>query len=183
VIPRVKIDVAQNVNLGLLVGPGSGTAEYPAWLGIQRDYNSGIYREASWENAFGVIEAEFRALVAISEAAADADQFDNLAYEEFEMEAPLELGVMGLCIALNAAGCVTAYSCRGHPGPRNYPQVLLAADAGRAADLVELCRETGCGIENFEQSGLAIFAPSILEFIDLAAAICRERDHFPTRVF
>lgn len=182
-IPRCSIAVEQDVDFSRLVAPGPATAAYPAWLGTQRDYDPSVYGAASWDAAQRAAGEETRALQGIAAGARDPDHFDELAYEQFELERPLELGVSGLCIALNAAGCVTAFSCRGHPRLREYPQVLLASDEWRAKVLAEHCRAEGCGIDNFEQTGLVIFAPSVLEFVELASALCADRERFPPRAW
>lgn len=118
----------------LVLAPSS----IPGWLGIQREYDPNFYRRASWERAQEALREEREILATVSAAAGDEREFEELAYERFDKEAPfsgyLELGVTALCIALNAAGCVTASSCRGHAGgPQELPQVLLACDSDRTS--------------------------------------------------
>ena len=131
-IPRQDIDAVQDLDVEALHPPGLGTAEYPAWLGVQRDYDPDFYGACTWPAAQRALNDERAALCQITAEAADEATFDELAYEHFEVDAPsrgdLELGVTALSIALNAAGCVTASSCRGHPGgPLHYRKSCLLA--------------------------------------------------------
>lgn len=182
-IPRQDIDVVQDLKVEALHTPGPGTVGYPAWLGTQRDYDAEFYGGCTWLAAQQALDDERAALSQITADAADEAAFDELAYEDFEVDAPsrgyLELGVTALCIALNAAGCVTASSCRGHPGgPLQPPQVLLACDRTRGLLLSKLCRAAGCGISNFETTGAVIYAPSVGEFTELAQVLLDNRLRF-----
>jgi hypothetical protein len=183
VIPQADIEIQVDVNLDLLRAPGRGTVEYPSWLGTQRDYNPEFYDEATWELAEEALAEERRALRQVDAQAGSEGEFDELAFEEFDAEAPLmgylELGVSALCIALNTAGLVTASSCRGHAeSARDLPQLLLACDRQRAKILMLLAEQAGCGLENFEATGLALYAASIADFLELAEAVLAERSRF-----
>lgn len=182
-IPRADIEVRHQVDLAALREPGRETVDYPGWLGTQRDYDPELYDSATWEFASEALTDERSALDEVVAEARDEHEFDELAYQRFDAEAPLigylELGVSALCLALNAAGCVTASSCRGHPeSPRELPQVLLCCDQARGELLLVLARRTSCGIENFERSGLVIYAASVAELLRLAEAVLESRDRF-----
>ena len=61
----------------------------------------------------------------------------------------LEVGVSGLCHALSALGCLTAASCRAHPGPHSWtecPVVLFRAETWRVELLADLISAEGCGL-------------------------------------
>ncbi len=123
-------------------------------------------------------------LASVDHQARSAEEFDALAYEEFEEEGAMlgyfDLGVTGLVKALNAAGCVTAFSCRGHPGSarEQHPQVLLTCDAARAELLAMLAARANCGVENFCGTGLAVYAASVSEMLQLGELVVEARDRF-----
>lgn len=181
-IPRVSVDVFQDLDLDALRSPGRETVDYPGWLGTQRDYDSTFYDVATWELAEQALADERQILEAIDKQARDGDEFEDLASELFDFEAPflgyLELGVSALSIGLNAAGCVTASSCRGHVGRNDLPQVLLSCDRARGELLLELARRTSCGIQNCELEGLAVYAPSVCELLALAAEVIGGQERF-----
>lgn len=182
-IPRTDIEIRQEVDLDALREPGRETVEYPGWLGTQRDYYAGFYDEAAWELAEEALNDERVALERVAAEANDEQEFDDLADQRFDAEAPLmgylELGVTALCIALNAAGYVTASSCRGHPGtPRDLPQILLSCDRPRGQLLLELARRAGCGIQNFERTGLVVYAASVADFLALAELVLASAERF-----
>jgi hypothetical protein len=182
-IPRLDIEAEIDVDLDTIHPPGRGTVEYPGWLGTQRDYSPEFYDEASWELAVEAIADERDALAKVGRKATNEEEFDELAFQEFDAEAPLmgylELGTSGLCTALCAAGFVTAYSCRGHsPEPPGLPQILLSCDRPRAEALAQLAEKAGCGLQNFQGTGLALYAASVSDFLDLAEAVVAERARF-----
>ena len=182
-IPRADIEIRQQVDLAALHAPGRTTVDYPSWLGIQRDYDPGLYDEATWESAAGALGNERSVLETLAAEARGEDEFEELAYQHFEEEAALygylELGVSGLCIGLNAAGCVTASSCRGHANmPNPLPQVILSCDQPRAELLVDLARKTGCGIENFERTGIVVYAASVADLLRLGELVLESRERF-----
>jgi hypothetical protein len=182
-IPRLDIEAEIDIDLGAIHPPGRGTVEYPGWLGTQRDYSPEFYDEASWELAEQAIADERDALSKVEQQSTSEQEFDELAFQEFDAEAPLmgylELGTSGLCIALCAAGFVTAYSCRGHsPEPPGLPQVLLSCDQPRAEALTRLAEKAACGLQNFQSTGLALYAASIADFLELAEAAVAERARF-----
>jgi hypothetical protein len=178
-IPRA----VQQLDIASLREPGRETVEYPYWLGTQRDYDDGFYDEATWELAADALRDERATLDTVAAEARDEDEFEELAYEHSDEEAALsgylELGVTGLCIALNAAGGVTASSCRGHSdSPCDLPQVILACDKSRGEVLLDLARQAGCGIENFGTTGLVLYAASVGELLRLGELVLESRERF-----
>lgn len=182
-IPRADVEIRQQVDLTALHEPGRKTVDYPYWLGTQRDYDSGLYDDATWDFAASALSDERSVLELVAAEARDEDEYEELAYEHFDEEAALsgylELGVTGLCLGLNAGGCVTASSCRGHANaPRDLPQVILSCAPARAELLLDLARRAGCGIENFERTGLVLYAASVDELLRLAELVLESRERF-----
>ncbi len=84
-----------------------------------------------------------------------------------------------LVYALNAAGCVTASSCRGHPGlGSEIPWVLFAGSADRVALIADLGRRAGVLLDNMDGGGVAALAPSVREMVSLSEAILAEAASF-----
>lgn len=122
-----------------------------------------------------------------SQRAADADNaeaFDELAKDE-ETEATLwdpdegpatapDLGMFAVCLALCAAGCATAASCRGHPGADAWSRklvILFTADVARARLVEEIARAIGCGLATTDNAKLSLRA------VDRGDARVRGADH------
>ena len=97
----------------------------------------------------------------------------------------LELGIEAACIALCAAGCATAISCRGHEYDgawTNCPSVISSADARRAATVEEIARATGCGLISNDSDDVELWAPSVEEvwqFTEQRLARRNELDALP----
>jgi hypothetical protein len=164
------------IDLAAVQAPDRETIAYPNWLGTQRSYDSSFHEEADWERASELLQEEREALARVDGLAEDWESFDEIAYEEYEAEGSLygllELGVTGLVYTLNAAGCVTASSCRGHPGKGSgIAWVMFAGSAERVGLISDLAGASGASIDNMEPGGIAILAPSVVETIELASRI------------
>jgi hypothetical protein len=172
----VEVGPVGEIDLAKVQAPDRETVAYPNWLGIQRSYDSSFHEEADWGRASELLQEERDALTRVDGLAKDWEAFDELAYEEYEAEGSLygllELGVTGLVYALNAPGCVTASSCRGHPGRESgIAWVLFAGSAQRVELIANLALASGASIDNMELGGIAILAPSVVEMIELAGQI------------
>jgi hypothetical protein len=183
VIPRFELSPIQGFNLGLILTPPREWIEYPVWLGVQRDYYPGLHAEADWVRVEELVPEERGALRRVDATAQTPQQFDALAFDEYEAEGSvyglLELGVTSLVYALNASGCVSASSCRGHPGRGpEVPWVLFAGTADRVALVNDLAVKAGPQLANMDGGGVALMAPSVTEMLALAEAINEEAGTF-----
>lgn len=182
-IPRGKVGPLLTIDLGEVVAPDRDWIEYPTWLGTQRDYDPDLHAEADWDRVAGLLEEERAVLAEVDAGAEDREEFDELAFEAYEAEGSLygllELGVTSLVYALNAAGCVSASSCRGHPGQGSeLPWVLFAGSADRVALIGELGDRVGAPLDNMDGGGVAILGPSVVETVALAEAILQNAPSF-----
>ena len=182
-IPRTDIEIRQEVDLAAVHEPGREAVDYPYWLGTQRDYDPGFYDDATWQLAEAALRDEWSVLESVLRRrrtrTSSMSSPTSTSTIEAALSGYLELGVTGLCIGLNAGGCVTASSCRGHvDSPRELPQVIFSCDRMKAELLVVLAREAGCGIENFEKTGLVLYAASIVELLGLGGLVLEHRGRF-----
>lgn len=182
-IPRVELEPIGPIDLGAVAGACRDWIEYPNWLGIQRDYNPELHAEATWDRVSELIDEERDILARVDTASRDWTEFDEAAYEQYEAEGSLygllELGVTSLVYALNAAGCVTASSCRGHPGQGSgRPWVLFAASPERVQRIARLAFRAGVAIDNMDGGGVALLAPSVAETLALADRMLLEARFF-----
>ena len=203
-IPRyaIEVDSLLPVEAGYWM-PSLEELEEADQLG---DFHDAWLIETDAVEALAVIEAESEAVQYIDARATNPLEFDNLADQiEFEQpdvpsdEAPdffsassrpwhgvegLELGVAGISYALNAIGAITATSCRAHAAMhRNwseYPVVLFAIDAQRAALLQPLAEHTRCGFEigDGRPQFLALYAATITDLMALARRIIDHASEF-----
>jgi hypothetical protein len=189
VIPRAEIDVQWDVEYRKLRAPSSDDLEYSAFG--TREFAGVLVVAATWEEAEEWLARERETLAGIAAQAADDAEFDALAREEegaLALDDPEEgfvaapdLGMFAACLALCAAGCATAASCRGHPGPNtwaSYPTILFTADRRRARIVEELARQAGCGLVSTGDGRLDLRAPSIEEVLQLAEALIERRAQF-----
>jgi hypothetical protein len=182
-IPRAQAGPVSEIDLAAVEAPDRETIAYPNWLGIQRSYDPSLHAEANWKRAAELLEEEHEALARVDGLAEDWESFDEIAYDEYETEGPLygllELRVTGLVYALNAAGCVTASSCRGHPGQGSgMAWVMFAASTERASLIASLAPVAGASIDNMEPGGIVILAPSVTEMMELARRILAAANAF-----
>jgi hypothetical protein len=95
----------------------------------------------------------------------------------------LEIGVAGLTYTLSTVGFRTAASCRAHEGANSwseFPVVLFGAHKWRAVHLAELAQGAGCGIGQ-DRDMLSVYAPSILNLMNLADAVLTKRVSFRSK--
>jgi hypothetical protein len=128
-----------------------------------------------------------------SQRAADADNaeaFDELAKDE-ETEATLwdpdegpatapDLGIFALCLALCAAGCATAASCRGHPGADAWSRklvILFTADSPARA-WSRRSRARSAAVSPPPTTPSWAYAQSIEEMLAFAARTIERRTDF-----
>jgi hypothetical protein len=188
VIPRADIDVRWDINYASLraaspleIENGFGTRQYSAELVVY----------ASWEEAIDRLAEERESVVRIAAASPDADTFDELAREEEgepvfdeilgDLVSGPDVGMESACLALCAAGCVTAASCRGHPGEHAwapFPTIFLAVDNDRALVLDGIARIAGCGLANASDGKLELWAPSLEEMMQFTELVIAHRDVF-----
>lgn len=153
------------------------------FLGENREFDGSLVR-ASLPQAEEALVLEEELL--LEAASSDShDEFEDImsGYEgdtDLEPLRRLDAGVAGLVLALNAAGAVTATSCRGHgpnaqPG-REYPHVALYCSAPLAETLGALAKGTRCGFSAGrradEDGALAlIWAQSVADTLALGRAL------------
>lgn len=195
-IPRHEVEIDPTI-------PSTATFWTPTADELEEDGAPGDFHnteliETDIDEAEAIIEAEVEAVAYVDARSSTAHEFDELASAiEFEVpdapsdEAPdffegdswyglngLEIGVAGLVYALNAAGIVTAASCRshhqGHKPWSDYPIVVFAASREQMVILQPLVESAGCGfeIDDVDRSHLvAIVAPAVTEMMTLARAV------------
>ncbi|GHH44041.1 hypothetical protein [Lentzea cavernae] len=96
----------------------------------------------------------------------------------------LELGVYSAVLALNAAGFLTAASCRGHISEHawaTYPVVFFATDKARAQVLQPIASKAGCGfaIDPHRPALLTVYARSSRSMMLMAEMVMENRAQFP----
>lgn len=189
-IPRAKLEPPAPFDLAAVDAPGKGCIEYPGWLGTQRDYNPNLHADATWSRVSELLDDERDALARADANSRDFQGFDEMAFDVFETEGSvsglLELGVTSLVYALNAVGCVSASSCRGHPNTGSEcPWVLFAGSPERVAVIAALAARAGVVIDNVDGGGVALFGPSVIEMVALAEAIVEKAcvfDRIPSKL-
>lgn len=150
-----------------------------------REY-SPAYFGATWDEAMLSVEWEKSALRRLRERSKGAE---DALLEELDNEwlqqplGGLDLGIGGLVIALSAAGCAPLTSCSGHFGEglwATFPLVKVAAMPEHAAILIDIARETDCGITNSgEGSGaLEIWGRSVDDMVCFAEVMIARRAEF-----
>lgn len=195
-IPRYSINVNSDLPADATFWvPGAQELEDMDQLG---DFHNVWLIETDLQEADAVIAAERTAVDYVDRNSRTGMEFDELSDQiEFEQpdcprdEAPaffsssdawsgvegLELGVAGLCYALNAVGVLAAASCRGHAAAHrkwsDYPVVFCAIGERHARVLQRLAEDTGCGFEVALDRGqfLVVYAESIIEMMTLAQKV------------
>jgi hypothetical protein len=142
---------------------------------------------ATWDEAAAALEVERDLVQAADAAAATPAQFDDFLdgdLEDWQLIAleGLEAGVAAATLALNAAGCVTTTSCRGHPGKyaapgHDFPRVRFMADPERAAIIRTAAQDSRCAF-GVEPPVVEVFARSVAEMLAFAEAILATRREF-----
>lgn len=183
-IPRRPVEVWQADPEGLsgLPSPADAAGDY---LDGNREYNPELM-EASWDEAIEALEIETDRISAAA-SAATVYEFDDLVdgeLEDWQQNAVcgIDVGVAAVVMALNAAGCVTSTSCRGHPGfaspDRDYPRIRVFADPDRGAVLAQAASATGCGLDVDDRGVGLLWAPSVQEMVALAGELISMRTRF-----
>jgi hypothetical protein len=173
-VPVTPVAVDHNVDLHACWLPGRTLVE--DGFTDNRDYVP--LRAIDWARVGEVCALEQEVFELIAHTVDDSGTFEarlsDLEYDNvpaWDLES-IELGVASCVFALNALGCATAFSCRGHGGS-GYPQVRLAVEGATVEPLLQEARSAGCGMSS-DSEGLAwIYAPSMLEmcsFADLLVA-------------
>lgn len=183
-IPRSSVGVWCSEVPRALSVPAQADA-LAGYLDGNREYDSS-FAYSTWQDAEEVLSIE-REAISGARSARSAEEFDERLDDYYEDEdllalGGLDAGVAGLTLALNAAGCLTTTSCRSHPGrPRagiDYPQVRFYCDADRASITRELAAHARCGFAAGDDGVLEVWAPSVIEMMNLAAAVLSARDRF-----
>lgn len=138
-----------------------------------------------WDEIDEALLVEEQAIDAYDAASNSVAEFEAAAEADADrvMETLLgtaDAGVGTLMLALNAAGFVTGYSCRGHPPPTSgasHPVIVMAADRAHLDVLVPLVAQTGCGVDDFEGS-VRVYATNVRAMLRLARAVVSARDAF-----
>jgi hypothetical protein len=190
-IPRQVIEIWQD-DPGRLTGLPSRVEATGGYLDGNREYESG-FMQASWQEAAEALEIEQDRLARAS-FASEREEFEDLLdgeLEDWEAMATggLDVGIAAAVLALNAAGCLTSSSCRGHywqEGDAVRPWISVYSDPARRALIAQCAAQTGCGFAIDELGAALIFAPSIAEMIAFATALADRREEFvefPVRRF
>lgn len=142
----------------------------------------------SWDEAAEALDVERDLIRSTDASATTPSDFDSTIdgdLEDWQLIAlnGLDAGVATAVLALNAGGCVTTASCRGHPGRyandhgRDSPRVRFMADPARATLVRNAAAATGCGF-GVEPPILEVFAQSVTEMIAFAQALVAARGAF-----
>jgi hypothetical protein len=201
-IPRVDIDIESDIPAGATFW----TPE-PDDIGDEGfGFFQGVWPilDVSESEAAEVIDAERIAVAFADSGSSDEREFENLAKviedeypDALSDDAPdfmsesawgglesLELGVAGLVYAMAACGLFPAASCRSHHNGLHswseYPVVMFAAAEWHARKLRPLVEASGCGLEcdNSRSDLLCVYAPSIVEMMNLATVLLAAKDEF-----
>jgi hypothetical protein len=145
------------------------------------------YARSTWEDAAEALEVEAGLIESADRCATTPEEFDSLIdgeLEDWQLMAlgGIEAGVAAAVYALNAAGCVTTTSCRGHPGRfasagRDVPRVRFMTDVPRARLVRAAAEWAGCAF-GVEPPIAEIFAPSVSEMNTFAARLLADQDQF-----
>lgn len=123
--------------------------------------------------------------------ATDVDQFEAILEEDPDEDTlmifgSLDLGVAGAVLALSAAGCVTASSCRGFGGHAyELPEVTFWADVERAWLVRNVAADVGCSFGVDDEGRASVWGPSVRELMALGAELYERRasfDALPERI-
>lgn len=186
-IPRAGIELWID-DPGLASGLPAPDEVEAAGFADGNDQYEDYFAQASWDEAAEALNVE-RDLIRIADASASApSEFDSLIdgdLEDWQQIAlsGLDAGVATAVLALNAAGCVTTTSCRGHPGRyanddgRDYPRVRFMADPARAMLVRDAAAISGCGF-GVEPPIVEVFAQSLTEMMAFAEAVLAARGAF-----
>lgn len=183
-IPRAPVHVSHD-DPAALAGLPRREEALSDYLDGNREYEPG-FMEASWDDASEALAVELGRLAVASATSRDGDFEDALEGELEDWEAMavagLDVGVAAAVMALNAAGCLTSTSCRGHPGMagggRNIPRIRFFAEPTRGSLVVESAVASGCGFEVDADGVGLIYAPSIEGTIALAEELLARRERF-----
>lgn len=90
-----------------------------------------------------------------------------------------DVGVAGVSLALSAARTVTFYSCSSRLGSHHakYPMVGVLPDTERAALVVELAEQAGCGVGQ-KWGRWYLYAKSVTALHALGRSILEHREAF-----
>jgi hypothetical protein len=146
------------------------------------------FAHAAWEDAVEALEVERDLVRDADSRASTAREFDSLLdgdLDDWQRIAlrGLDAGVATAVLALNAAGCVTTTSCRGHAGRyasddgHDFPRVRFMADPARARLVRDAAEGTGCGF-GVEPPIAEVFASSLAEFMAFAKTMLSTRAAF-----
>jgi hypothetical protein len=137
-----------------------------------------------WDSAANALAKERELVAEADERSESAEQFEQLltdaeAEHRDDESSPLDLGVAGLVLALNAAGFATASSCRQHVGGAPFgdcPFVYTTGDDRRIEVLLRLARDVGAGLtEGAPGEGFVVYGPTVRVLMSLAARIVDAR--------
>lgn len=145
------------------------------------------YAQSSWDDAVEAAEVEAGLIATADARSATPAQFDELIDDELEdwqisALGGLDVGVAAAVYALNAAGCVTTTSCRGHPGKyasagRDFPRVRFLTDAARAELVRAAAGASGCAF-GVEPPIAEVFARTVTEMMAFVNHMLAARPSF-----
>jgi hypothetical protein len=180
-IPRATVDVE--------IDPPARFSGLPRLAELRSDYLDGNreYRyevtEATFGDATDALAVERERLRIADDASRTVEEFEDIIdgdLEDWQNLAVdgLDIGVAGLVFALNATGCVTSTSCRGHPGSArvasDHARVRVFATPSLGARIAAVVATSGCGLTIDDDGVGLIYAPSVVETIALAELLIDE---------
>jgi hypothetical protein len=134
------------------------------------DRVSWLLGDFTWGDVLYWLEMERELLEKIDGASETAEDFEqlagDLAYESGEPWPPVELGVVSIVAALNAAGCPTAWSNRGSGD--SPPAVRFFADQSRARLVLAVAERCKLGLAGTSQGLLELTAGAVDEMLSAA---------------
>ncbi|MGV8977265.1 MAG: hypothetical protein ACOH17_04405 [Cellulomonas sp.] len=142
-------------------------------------------RPGDWDAAVRAVTEEALIISEADSRSTTTQEFERLVQDAEDGAsdadwAGFDAGVAGLVFALNAAGFVTATSCRKHVDDPygHYPHVIAACDAQRFRQLLPLVVEDGAGISDEPSGGFGLYGPTVEPMMRLAALLVAHSSEF-----
>ena len=145
------------------------------------------YAYTTWDDATEAADVERDLIAAADAGSSTPEAFDDLIdgeLEDWQLMAlgGIEAGVAAAVYALNAAGCVTTTSCRGHPGKyassgRDFPRVRFMVDPPRARLVRTAAQAAGCAF-GVEPPIAEVFARSVTQMMAFVDEMLAARSSF-----
>lgn len=177
--------IFQRVDLTRLYYPSQQEIFSEDGWSVFREYSPAYYG-ATWDEAILSMEWKKSALRRLGRRSKGAEDALLEELDDEWLQQPLgglDLGIEGMVIALSAAGCAPLTSRSGHFGEglsSTFPLVKIAAIPEHATILIDIARESDCGITTSgEGSGaLEIWGRSVDVVVCFAGRVIERRAEF-----